>query len=190
MKNTCLFILVLLLSACASVKKIESGDHLVGERMSLKIEGLWNHLDYPWDQPAQVWTMEGFTIDVLFIYSGIKNEERMHPANSSNVYKKDFVFRSSMQTEEIASLFEGVFSRDGSSFKLIKLEPYIFAGRKGFRFEYERTRKFDNVRQLGVAYGAVDRGELFALVYNAPRLTFFPRHKERVERMARSVSLK
>ena len=65
-----------------------------------------------------------------------------------------------------------------------------FAGQKGFRFEYALTRKVDNVQLLGLGYGTVSKGELFAIVYTAPRLTFFARHRDRVEQIAKSARLK
>lgn len=190
MKKILLIVLALSLAACASVKKVESGDRAVGDRMSINIQGNWNHLDFPGIKPAEIWTMEGVTIDEFLIYSGIKDGQAMHPEGGGSGQKKNFVFRSNMQVEAVVSLFEGVLTRDGSTFKLTKLEPYPFGGRKGYRFEYERIRKFDNVQQSGVGFGAIDKGELFALIYQAPRLTFFPRHRERVEMIAKSVTIK
>lgn len=187
MKKLGLLALIVLLSACATVKKVESGNRSVGNRLTVNIEGNWNHLDFPGIKPAEVWTMEGITIDEFLIYSGIKDGQAMHPDAPAGGQKKNVVFRSSMQVEEVVSMFESVLTRDGSTFKLLKLEPYPFGGRKGYRFEYERIRKVDNVHQLGIGFGAIDKSELFALLYQAPRLTFFPRHKDRVEAIARSV---
>ncbi|HJW24503.1 MAG TPA: hypothetical protein VJ576_06350 [Rhodocyclaceae bacterium] len=187
MKKLLFIVLALVLAGCASVKKVESGNHVVGERLSLNIQGMWNHLDFPGIKPAEVWTMEGVTVDEFLIYSGIRDGQAMHPETAASGQAKSFVFRSAMQSEEIVSMFEGVLTRDGSSFKLLKLEPYAFGGKKGYRFEYERNRKVDNVQLRGVGFGAVDRGELFAMLYHAPRLTFFPRHKDRVEAIAKSV---
>jgi len=189
MKNLLLLTVALLLTACASVKKVESGANLVGERMSINVDGNWNHLDFPGIKPAQVWTMEGLTIDELLVYSGIRDGQTMHPESAAGSKQKDFAFRKTMQSEEIVSMLEGVLSRDGSTFKLRKLEPFSFGGRKGFRFEYERIRKVDNVQMRGVGFGAVDKEELFALVYQAPRLTFFPRHESRIEAIAKAVSI-
>lgn len=189
MKTLLSVLLLALLAGCATVKKVDSGTHSVGERLSISIDGDWNHLDFPSIKPAQVWTMEGLSIDEFLIYSGIKDGQAMHPENAAGDKKRNFVFRSSMPTEEIVSMFEGVLSREDTAFKLLKLEPYRFAGRGGFRFEYERIRKVDNVQLRGVAFGAVDKGELFALVYQAPRLTFFPRHLARVEAIAKSAAI-
>jgi hypothetical protein len=111
----------------------------------------------------------------------------MGPGSGS---RKSFNFRSTMQPDEIAALFEGMLTRDGSSYKLVKLEPAIFGGHKGFRFEFSLIRKYDNVQLSGVGYGAVSKGELFAIVYMAPRLAFFARHAASVENMARSARVK
>ena len=190
MKKLLFIALLLSIAACGTVRKVESGSHAVGDRLSVNIDDSWNHLDFPWIKPAQMWTMEGITVDEFLIYSGIKDGQAMHPENPGGSKQKNFVFRSAMQPEEIVSMFEGVLSRDDATFKLLKLEPYRFAGRSGFRFEYERIRKLDNVQLRGVAFGAVDQGELFAVLYHAPRLTFFPRHQAQVEAIAKSVSLK
>ena len=62
MKNLLILTLAMLLAACGTVRKVESGANLVGERMSINVDGNWNHLDFPGIKPAQVWTMEGITI--------------------------------------------------------------------------------------------------------------------------------
>ncbi len=190
MKKLLALLLLLCLTACGTVKKVESGTNTIGDRLSVTIDGSWNHLDFPGIKPAQLWTMEGVPIDEFLIYSGIKDGQPMHPESPSGSKQQNFVFRSAMQTEEIVAMFEGVLSRGNATFKLIKLEPYRFGDRNGFRFEYERIRKIDNVQQRGIGFGAVDKGELFALIYHAPRLSFFPRHQARVEAIAKSVSIK
>jgi len=190
MNKMFLIALALFVAGCATVKKVESGSNMVSEHLSINIEGNWNHLDFPGIKPAQVWTMEGVTVDEFLIYSGIQGGQVMHPENASSSKLKNFVFRSAMQTEEIVSLLEGVLSRDNSTFKLLKLEPYPFGGKKGFRFEYERIRKVDNVQLRGIGFGAVDKGELYALLYHAPRLTFFPRHQARVEAIAKTALIR
>jgi hypothetical protein len=133
--------------------------------------------------------MEGLPIDQLRIYSGIKDGDELDPAGPG-ASKKPINFRSSMRPEDIVGMFEAAVTRDGSTFKLDKLEPWSFSGQKGFRFEYTFTRKLDGVVNLGLGYGMVNKGELFALVYAAPRLGFFPRYKDSIEQIARSAVVK
>jgi len=179
---------LLVLAGCASVAKVESGERTVGNRLVLVLEGAWNHVSAPGMGPAQVWTMEGLPVDQLLIYSGIQDGQVVH-ASGGGPQQKSFAFRAGMQPDEIVAMFEGMLTRDGSSFKLMKLEPAAFGG-TGFRFEYALTRRVDHVQLSGIGYGAVSKGELFALLYAAPRIEFFPRHRARVEGIARSVQVK
>jgi hypothetical protein len=182
---------LVLLAGCVSVSKVETGENAVGERFTVTLAGAWNHINAPGLGPAQVWTMEGLAVDQMLLYSGLKDGEAIHaPYRGPGPDRKSFEFHSKMQPHEIAALFEGMLSRDGSTFKLLKLEPASFGGARGFRFEYALVRKVDNVQLSGVGYGAVDRGELFALVYMAPRLAFFGRYAPTVEAIAKSARIK
>jgi hypothetical protein len=188
MRRLLVVLAIAALAGCATVNKMESGDQKIGERMTLHLEGAWNHVALPNQGPAQTWTMEGLPVDVLLIYSGLKDGQAIHGPGTAG--QKSFNFQAKMQPDEIVALFEGFLSRDGSEFKLLKLEPSAFGGEKGFRFEYALTRKVDGVALSGFGYSAISKGELFALVYQAPRLTFFSRHKDRVEQIARSARVK
>lgn len=191
MKKILAALVLVFLAGCVSVAKIESGENTVGERLTLTLTGAWNHINAPGLGPAQIWTMEGLPVDQLLLYSGLHDGEPIHaPYRGPGPDKKSFEFRSKMQPDEIAALFEGMFARDGSTYKLVKLEPATFGGNRGFRFEYSLTRKVDNVQLSGVGYAAVNRGELFALVYMAPRLAFFARHAPSVEAIAKSARIK
>lgn len=193
-------LLVTTLGACTAIstKKVDSGDNRIDERMVVKLDGAWNEITVPETNsqmraaldvgPAHVWTMEGLPIDRLLVYSGVKDGEAVHPVRSG-ANSKRFNFRSTMQADEIVAMFEGMLTRDGSTFKLAKLEPASFGGAKGIRFEYAMVRKADNVPLSGIGFATVDHGELFALVYIAPRLGFFPRYRARVEGIAQSVSI-
>lgn len=186
-------VLMLALAGCVSVAKVDSGDRPIGDRLVVTIDGPWNQLNAPNLGPAQTWTMEGLPVDQLLLYSGIKNGQVIHAertAAGSGPKPKVFAFRSNMQPDEIVAMFEGMLTRDGSRFELVKLEPAPFGGGKGFRFDYALTRKIDNVQLSGIGYGTVSKGELFAIVYMAPKLAFFARHVARVEQLCRSARVK
>jgi hypothetical protein len=190
MKTLLTALLLVLLAGCAQVaiKKMAVGDQAIGERMMVVLDGAWNRVTAPGMGPAQTWTMEGLPVDQLLIYAGIKDGEAIH-AQAAGSQLKTFNFRSTMQPDEIVAMFEGMLSRDGSSFKLAKLEPSTFGGGKGLRFEYSVVRKIDNVQLSGVGFATVSNGELFAMLYSAPRLGFFPRHQPQVEQIARSAKV-
>jgi hypothetical protein len=95
-----------------------------------------------------------------------------------------------MQPQEIIGLFQGLYTRDGSTFQSGRIDAVQFLGGPGFRFEYSVVRKFDDVQLSGVAWATVRGNELFALTFTAPRAGFFPRHRPRVEQVAASARLK
>ena len=193
MKRVLLVVLAFELGGCAVVpkmEKVDSGQQNVGARLEVTLDGAWNHFQSAQIAPARVWTMEGLPVDELRVYAGVKSGEAIDAGAPLVVGAKKIEFRAGMQPDEIVAMFEGLYTKGGSTFKLDKLEPWSFGGEKGFRFEFTFTRKVDGVVNLGVGYGAVSKGELFALLYVAPRLGFFPRNKDRVEQVARSARLK
>jgi hypothetical protein len=187
MRKLAIAVALLGLAGCVTVTKVETGDRAVGERMTVKLEGAWNHVNAPGMGPGETWTMEGLPVDQLLLYSGVKDGQVIHAAAPMGSKAKEFSFRSSMQPDEIVAMFEGMLTRDGSSFNLIKLEPATFGGKKGLRFEFATTRKVDGVQLLGFGYGAISKGELFAILYLAPRLAFYPRYSPRAEQISRSA---
>lgn len=189
MRLILIFVMLLALSGCVSVAKVESGQRSVGDRMTVKIEGAWNHINAPGMGPAETWTREGVPVDQLILYAGIRDGQVVHAADAG-AQAKSFSFRSSMQPEEIVGMFEGMLTRDGSRFQLTKLEPSSFGGLKGFRFDYALVRKRDNVQLTGFGYGTVSKGELFAILYMAPRLHFFPRYSVQADLISRSAVIK
>jgi len=186
MKKYLLLPFVLWLAGCVTpVMTMQSGEQPVGDRLVIALDGSWNRIKTT--GPAQQWTMEGLPIDDLMIYSGLKDGEAIHAISGS---AKPFVFHSVMLPDEIISLFEGMLTRDGSTFQLTKSEPATFGGVKGYHFEFKLVRKVDSVELTGLGYGAVSNGELFSVVYVAPRITFFARHQGRVENMVRGAQIK
>jgi len=186
-------LLLLALAGCVSVAKVETGEHAVGERMSVTLDSAWNKISVPGQGPEESWTMEGMWVDKLLFYAGIKNDQLTHAEPrtvGSGPPPKSYRFKSTMQPDEIVSMFEGMMTRDGSRFTLVKLEPAAFGGLKGFHFEYTLVRKLDNVQLTGFGYGAVSKGELFAIVYMAPRLEFYPRYAPRVEQLCRTALIR
>jgi hypothetical protein len=180
----------LVLAGCANVSKVASGEAVVKNRLAVTVEAPWNQFDRGIADNTPTWTFEGITVDALQFYVGIKDGELIATTPSRGKGAVPLAFKSSMQPADVVSLYQGLFTRDGSSFTLDKLEPAEFVGTRGFRFEYSLTRKLDEVRLRGVAWGAVRNGELFLINYSAPRLGFFPRYVPQVEKIAQGARVK
>ena len=192
MRRLLLVLAVFELAGCVVVPKMEKvdpGQQKVGARLEVTLDNTWNNFQSSQIEPASVWTTEGLPVDELRVFAGVKNGEAIDAGAPVVQGAKKIEFRAAMQPDEIVAMFEGMYTKGGSTFKLDKLEPWSFSGEKGFRFEFTFTRKVDGVVNSGLGYAVVSKGELFALLYFAPRLGFFLRNKDKVEQVARSARL-
>lgn len=180
-----------ILAACISTTKVGSGPVKMGDSMQLSLSKAWNQVNANGlnGPHRDIWTLEGLPVDTLMVYSGVNDGEIIHPERAAQNDKKNFVFKSTMNAEQIVALFQGDLTRDGSSFELLKLEPSAFGGNKGYHFEFRLLRKTDNLEVLGNADISVVKGKLYALVYQAPKLTFYPSHIQSVRDVAQSVKI-
>jgi hypothetical protein len=190
-KRRALFVLAAAgLAGCAQVSKVASGEVLVRERLLVDVPTDWNQFESGAFAKTPTWTIEGLFVDALQFHVGIKDGELIAPTPSEPKGLRDLAFRASMQPAQVVDLFQGLWSRDGSTVSIDRIEPGPFIGSSGFRFEYSIVRKIDDVRLQGVAWAAVRNGELFAISYSAPRLGFFARYRPRVEALARSARVR
>lgn len=191
MKRHAIYLLTLLsliLAACAtpSFVRVNDGDTSIGQRLVVRSDGGWNTFEGGAGSGFPTWTVDGYLVDSLRFYADIKDGQPLVAAGDG----KRPPFRASMRPHEIVALFEGLFAGGGSVFTLDKLEPAEFLGGKGFRFEFQLLRKDDSVRLRGLAHGAVHNGQLYAIVFMAPRLTFYDRHLPRAMKVIESARLK
>ena len=183
-------LLAALIGGCAVVTKVETGEAVIKSRLVVQVTTPWNKFERGLADNTPTWTVDGITVDTLQFYVGVKDGELLAPTPANGKGIEPLTFKAAMQPGDVVALFQGLLTRDGSTFTLDKLEPAEFVGSRGFRFEYSLVRKVDDVRMRGVGYGAVRSGELFVINYSAPRLAFFPRHAGQVEALAKSARLK
>jgi hypothetical protein len=181
-----------LLAGCAgpAVVKVGQGEAIVGERLLVPSDAAWNQLRGATSgtNSAAVWTTEGLAIDQLNFYVGVKDGEALAPSN--NKEQRPLNFKTAMQGHELAALFEALHTRDGSSYKLDRLEPTTFLSQRGWRVQFTLVRKFDDVKLAGSVWATVRDGQLFAITFAAPALAFYPRLAPKVEQVANAARLK
>lgn len=194
MKKLVCLVLVLLLSACASTVRI-AGEQVVRERLSLTVDDAWNMVKIPGgEQPYDAWTQEGLPLDHLRFWVGIADgQPLMKPlpkASGAVEAPRVPTFKRDMQAEQLVKLFETLYAADGSLVSLSRVEPAVFAGAKGVRFEFTVINKSNEVNNKGVGWVAVQNGTLFASTFIAPRLHFFDRLYPRAEAVIRTAKIK
>ena len=179
----------LALGGCAQVVKISPGHAVIAERMGVPTDAAWNQFggQFGGSNAAALWTREGLTIDQLNFYVGLKDGDLL--AANPGKDRRPLAFKTTMQPHEVVALFEALYTRDGSTFKLDKLEANEFLGQPGWRAQYTVVRKFDDVKLAGSAWATVRNGELFAITFTAPSVGFYGRQIAKVEQVASAARL-
>jgi hypothetical protein len=182
--------LALMLVGCAQVTKIGPGEAVVGEKIGVPVDSGWNQFggQFGGSNAAALWTTEGLAIDQLNFFVGVK-DGALIAANPAKE-QRPLAFKATMQPHEVVALFEAFYTRDGSSFKLDKLEVTDFLGQRGWRAQYTVVRKIDDVKLSGSAWATVRAGELFALTFTSPSIGFYPRQIAKVEKVALAARFK
>jgi len=187
MRRIWVALFAILVAGCAAMAKVESGQQVVSDRLVVDLDGPWNRFTRGVEVPT--WTVEGFTVDRLQFFVGIQDGQPIAQRAKGAKEQRPLTFHTSMKAHEIVALFEGLYTQDGSTFTLDRVEPVTFVGEAGFKYSYTLIRRGDDVKLSGVGYGAVHGGELFVINYSAPRLGFFPRYQQQIEKMALGAHL-
>ena len=199
-KRLLLLLSVLLLTACANISRMD-GDQVVNERLVVHVTDAWNKVSDPWDvDPYDTWTQEGVPLDHLRLWGGVRPSQPLmtRPVVFSRAAdaKQPRVptFRTGLTPEKLVSLFEELYANAGTV-TITRVEPAVFAGQKGVRFEFTLERRRDDLTMQGVGWLAVRPDathgeELYAATFVAPKLSFFQRLLPMAEAVVKSARVR
>jgi hypothetical protein len=185
MKRILLLLAAVLLAACTSMAKVE-GEQVVHERLVVTVPGAWNRvIDRSEQPPYESWTQEGLPLDHLRLWGAIRPGQPLLTKWATYSRAADAkdprvpTFRTGLTPEKLVSLFEEVYATSGTV-AITKVEPTVFAGEKGVRFEFTLARRSDDLNLRGVGWVAVRPDpmwgeELYAATFVAPKLSFYDR---------------
>jgi hypothetical protein len=191
MKKLLALLLVVLLAGCAAVVKVE-GDQVVKDRLSVKLPSAWNRIAIN-HEPYELWTQDGISLDQLRFWAGVTpGQALMRTPHTPMGQKAPRVptYTAGMTPDQLVSLFETLYSADGSQVKITRVEPGKFAEENGVRFEFAVTRKANDLQLKGVGWAAVRKGELYAATFMAPELAFYKRLLPKAEAVVASARIR
>ena len=185
MKSAVALLLALALAACTTIYRRE-GDELVGERLAVHVSQAWNKVSDPWNvDPYETWTQDGLPLDTLRLWGGLRPGQPLMTKDAVFSRAADArdprvpTFQAGRGPEKLVSLFEELYATKGTV-NITRVEPALFAGHKGVRFEFTLARRADDLDMRGVGWFAVRSDptwgeELYAATFVAPKLAFFDR---------------
>ena len=195
MKTFLTLLLALFLAACTTIAKVE-GDQVVNNKMAVKVSAAWNKVTDPWDSgPYDMWTQEGVPLDHLRLWAGLESGKALvakptvffrAPGEKDPRYP---TFTAGLPADKLVSLFEALYSNEGVV-TITRVEPTIFAGEKGVRFEFTLARRADDVMLKGVGWVAEHKKELYAATFAAPRMAFFPKLLPMAEAVVKTARIR
>lgn len=200
MKRILSVLLVLALAACTTMSRME-GDQVVNDRLVVHVSDAWNKVTDRWEKdPYDTWTQEGLPLDHLRFWGGVRPGQPLmiKPAMFSREpdAKEPRVptFRSGLSAEKLVNLFEELYATAGTV-TITKVDPTVFAGQNGVRFEFTLARRRDDLNMKGVGWVAVRPDpvygeELYAATFVAPRLSFYDRLLPRAEAVVKTARVK
>jgi hypothetical protein len=166
------WLFLLPLAACATPATYDAGPVTIQERLVVDSTG-WNRFADKPPASTEFWTIDGIALDRLRFFVGVADGEAL----AKPLGKRPLpAFRAEMSAHEIVELYEAFTTEDASSFSVTRLLPAAFLGSQGFRFEFDLTRRLDQLELRGIGYGAVVDGRLYLVIYSAPAMHYFAKH--------------
>lgn len=200
MKRLVALALALVLAACANVSPL-TGEQVVNERLAVRLSDAWNRVSDPWDVPPyDTWTQEGIPLDHLRLWGGVRPGQPLMTRHAVFTRAADAreprvpTFRAGLTPEKLVNLFEELYATAGTV-TVTKVEPALFAGQNGVRFEFTLSRRSDDLEMQGVGWVSVRPDatwgeELYAATFVAPKLSFYQRLLPMAEAVVKSARIR
>lgn len=200
MKRIALLLLAALLAACSSMTRMD-GEQVINGKLAVDVPQAWNRMTDRWvEDPYVTWTQEGLPLDHLRFWGGVRPGQTLmvkHPMYSREADAKEPrvpTFRQGLTPDKLVALFEELYATAGTV-TVTRVDPALFAGQKGVRFEFTLARRRDDVAMQGVGWIAVKADpvvgeELYAATFVAPRLSFYQRLLPMAEAVVKTARIK
>lgn len=192
---------LLLLNACAPYYLVPPGKvEFSGTGVSTATDTAWNgHTE----QSSYSWTKDGPLLQNLVFHLGIEDgktltkgldvEDKFDPLMvliGKVPDEMSYRYQKTMTEVEIMDLFASSMGKIvNAPVGATNLRPATLGAEPGFRFDYAFTGK-DNVRRLGIAFGAVVDSKLTIVHYYGTELYHFHKHREDAERVIAAFQFK
>ena len=182
-RNVLLFLLAGLITACVQYSLVKAEKVAIGDLYTVDAQIAWNKKT---EGKTEIWTVDGPLLQELRFIKGIEDGDALFRSRAG---QKLPPFKSKMTAIEIKELFETSLAQIGvARLKTLNLRPGRFGKVPGFRFEFIYVLR-NGLEKQGFALGAVIDEKLHMIIYSGTRLHYYPKLKDEVERLVRSIRM-
>jgi hypothetical protein len=159
-------------------------------RMKITPASDWNRSSMRPSKRGESWTRDGFALNELTFYGGIKPGEPIFRQGYEHDQKLP-KFKAEMLPTDLVEMFEASnrVLLQSSVFKVELTEPAKLGKHNAVRFQYSYAVQAEDLPRKGEAVAAIVGGELYIVNFIAPSLYFFDRDIGEVRKMIESVEL-
>ena len=183
LRPSSLFISAHLITACVQYSLVKPEKIAIGDVYTVNSQIAWNKMT---EGKTEIWTVDGPLLQELRFIKAIEDGDALFKGGAG---KKLPPFKSKMTAIEIKELFETSLAQFGvARMRTLNLRPESFGKVAGFRFEFTYVLK-NGLEKQGFALGAVIDEKLHMIIYTGTRLHYYPKHKDDVERLVRSIRI-
>lgn len=176
-----LCLVALALAGCAAYSLVKTGTHEIDGVYTVETPIQWSKKT---EGKLEIWTVDGVGIEGLYFVKGLRKGETLYRAKPNEKLPK---FDPAMKPSEIMEfVIDSMASRGAVDVEGRGLRPWDFGAHPGFRFELS-FKTGDGLAFEGVAVGAVIDNELQAVAFTGAAVHYFPKYKDDVETLLRSI---
>lgn len=159
-------------------------------KLSATPDGEWNRLSRKDGKNVELWTLDGDSLNKVSFFGGVPVGEPL----LREIDKKNRPLprvTANMLITDIPALLETTYRSQYSvnQMEIVDQEPALLAGKKGIRFTYAFTRADDEVQRKGEGIGAMVNGQLYLVIYEAPKLYYFDKDVDKFRKLAATLKL-
>jgi len=178
------FALPLLLYGCATYSLVEAKRTAIGDLYTVDPQISWSSAS---QGKTDTWTVDGPFLQAVHFVKGLEDGELLFKGGDEEKRPK---FKKHMTPSEIMEFLVDSLSAIGAqNVQTVNLRPERFGDVPGFRFEMIFTSN-EGLEKQGLVIGTIMKEQLHLIIYAGTRAHYYPKHKEHVERMIQSISLK
>ena len=178
------FALPLLLFGCATYSLVEAKRTPIGDLYTVDPQISWSSAS---QGKIELWTVDGPSLQAIRFVKGLEDGEYLFKGKEEEKAPK---FNKRMTPSEIVEfVVDNLTAVGAQNVKAVNLRPEKFGNHQGFRFELTFASK-EGLEEEGFVVGVVVKEHLYLIMYTGVKAHYYRKHKEHVERILESISMK
>ena len=177
------FALAMILTGCTMYSLVKPQRTAIGDFYTVEPQRPWSSIS---EGKVEVWTVDGPALEAIRIVKGLEDDEVLFEGKDEEHRPK---FRKQMTATEILEVVVDSFTLLGAqAIEARNLRPETFGNVEGFRFEMKYLPK-EGLEMQGFIVGAVMEERLHLIMYTGTKAYYFPKYRDDVERIIRSIEM-